>query len=377
MKSTSAHSQCSKPQAKLCKEKALEIFKLLDISPASGKPNASFVAREYGVNEKTIRDIWTGRTWNEETQPLAINREPKKREKAGRPLGCKDSVPRRRKGSPATSELTPKSMKQHASSEVSANSSVRSDARVDTWAKVACTPEVKFGAYNSTPAYIEGACSPPDSKRRRLLSELTTQPLSSLEMPSAEPFSSQIFRPHTLTSEQLDCVLSPQARFAPSVPPPLMLPTALALSLRSGASAGAEPPSLHPRLVPRADSHHPSGQSAAYPPPPTSALWPPAGASPLLSELAAGRLPLTWAGVPPTALAGPYAAADCGPPAGLLLAATLRRLDRAPTYAAATGPAAAPTPPGSIPACFWQLAAAQAWPGPGRSCLAAWSLGGA
>jgi hypothetical protein len=29
------------------------------------RPSAVGVAREYGVSEKTVRDIWTGRTWSE------------------------------------------------------------------------------------------------------------------------------------------------------------------------------------------------------------------------------------------------------------------------------------------------------------------------
>jgi hypothetical protein len=39
-------------------------------SKTSRRPSAVGVAREYGVSEKTVRDIWTGRTWSE--TPLRI-----------------------------------------------------------------------------------------------------------------------------------------------------------------------------------------------------------------------------------------------------------------------------------------------------------------
>ena len=90
-------NQCPKPQAVLTKDKAIEIFKISLKRSSAEKPNASLLAREYGVNEKTIRDIWTGRTWRDETQPLAIDRKPRPPVKTGRPLGCKDTAPRRRK----------------------------------------------------------------------------------------------------------------------------------------------------------------------------------------------------------------------------------------------------------------------------------------
>ena len=61
-----------KSRAILSSEEAVEIFLLAlpnEASEASSqagartRPSAIVVAREYGVSEKTVRDIWTGRTW--------------------------------------------------------------------------------------------------------------------------------------------------------------------------------------------------------------------------------------------------------------------------------------------------------------------------
>ena len=61
-----------KSRAILSSEEAVKIF-LLSLpneaseasrqAGASSRPSAIVVAREYGVSEKTVRDIWTGRTW--------------------------------------------------------------------------------------------------------------------------------------------------------------------------------------------------------------------------------------------------------------------------------------------------------------------------
>ena len=91
-------------RAVLTKDKVVKIFQQSkSFSPIAVRPSASIVAREYGVSEKTIRDIWKGRTWYNETLPFDMNREPKLRAKTGRPLGCKDRAPRRRKKSSSLS----------------------------------------------------------------------------------------------------------------------------------------------------------------------------------------------------------------------------------------------------------------------------------
>ena len=58
--------------------------------------SATQLGKLYEVSEKTIRDIWTGRTWVRETWRLDTSRSiPVK--KIGRPKGRKDNKPRKRK----------------------------------------------------------------------------------------------------------------------------------------------------------------------------------------------------------------------------------------------------------------------------------------
>ena len=90
----------SKPRAILTSEKAVEIFSRSLPSTGSSsaeKPHATSVAREYGISEKTVRDIWTGRTWSNETLHLDPQRPAREAKPTGRPLGKKDSAPRKRK----------------------------------------------------------------------------------------------------------------------------------------------------------------------------------------------------------------------------------------------------------------------------------------
>jgi hypothetical protein len=82
-----------KTRAKLSVEQVIEIFNIKDALPTNG---AARTARMYGVSEKTVRDIWSGRTWCDETCHLDTSRvlEPKS---IGRPKGCRDSKPRKQK----------------------------------------------------------------------------------------------------------------------------------------------------------------------------------------------------------------------------------------------------------------------------------------
>mmetsp|Transcript_58612 Transcript_58612/g.154980 ORF Transcript_58612/g.154980 Transcript_58612/m.154980 type:complete len:181 (+) Transcript_58612:112-654(+) len=48
----------------LSKEQAIEIFM---IRMEGGWDSAASVSRRFGVNEKTVRDIWSGRSWGKET----------------------------------------------------------------------------------------------------------------------------------------------------------------------------------------------------------------------------------------------------------------------------------------------------------------------
>jgi hypothetical protein len=79
-----------KPRARLTEAEVLTIFRMRGTSSSS----ASWIAKCYGVNEKTVRDIWTGRTWSRETCNFGRTVQLKSR---GRPKGCKDSQPRKKK----------------------------------------------------------------------------------------------------------------------------------------------------------------------------------------------------------------------------------------------------------------------------------------
>ena len=89
---------CPKPRAVLAKDQAIDIFRLsISNDTQKIKPTAISVAKKYRVSEKTVRDIWTGRTWQEETLVFDLTRSPREAKKTGRPLGRKDSGPRKMK----------------------------------------------------------------------------------------------------------------------------------------------------------------------------------------------------------------------------------------------------------------------------------------
>ena len=90
-----AHA-CLKSRAVLTKDQAIEIFRLsLTHSSKEKRPTAVSVARAFNVSEKTVRDIWSARTWHNETLPLDVNRIPRAAKKTGRPPGRFDSKPRK------------------------------------------------------------------------------------------------------------------------------------------------------------------------------------------------------------------------------------------------------------------------------------------
>ena len=78
-----------KSRAKLTEADALDIFhcKAHSLSAAS-------VSKKYGVSEKAVRDIWTGRTWSKETWHLDASRS-RPLKKMGRPVGRQDTKPRK------------------------------------------------------------------------------------------------------------------------------------------------------------------------------------------------------------------------------------------------------------------------------------------
>jgi hypothetical protein len=87
-------------RAILTVEQAQVIYRHKSITFDQGKDKAGVLARMYGVNIKTVRDVWIGRTWYratfhmDHTQPFSPERLARK---AGRPKGAKDNKPRSRK----------------------------------------------------------------------------------------------------------------------------------------------------------------------------------------------------------------------------------------------------------------------------------------
>jgi hypothetical protein len=79
----------SKLRTRLTQEDVIEIYlcKQSHTSP-------TFVSRLCGVSEKTVRDIWSGRTWSKETCHLDPFRTVTFK-KIGRPAGSKDTKPRK------------------------------------------------------------------------------------------------------------------------------------------------------------------------------------------------------------------------------------------------------------------------------------------
>ena len=98
--SNAASKAAAKPRAILDRDKAEAIFKIKkeNENGLSGhkKLNSIEVARKFGVGEKTVRDIWRGRTWIQETQHLDPSRPVRAAGLPGRPLGRKDTAPRKR-----------------------------------------------------------------------------------------------------------------------------------------------------------------------------------------------------------------------------------------------------------------------------------------
>jgi hypothetical protein len=80
-----------KPRARLNENQVLQIFKSKADTLSSAK-----IAKTHRVSEKTVRDIWTGRTWSTETCHLDPSRTLQLKQ-TGRPKGCRDSRPRKRR----------------------------------------------------------------------------------------------------------------------------------------------------------------------------------------------------------------------------------------------------------------------------------------
>jgi hypothetical protein len=103
----------------LTKDQAIEIFRLsLTHSSHKKRPTAVSVARAFNINEKTVRDIWSARTWHDETLPLDVNRTPRPAKKIGRPPGKIDSKPRK----PRTVKSLSSTPQTHATDNAEPNS---------------------------------------------------------------------------------------------------------------------------------------------------------------------------------------------------------------------------------------------------------------
>ena len=81
----------AKPRTVLTKADVIAIFQIKATLPSTTK-----VAKCYGVSEKTIRDVWTRRTWAAETWHLDPSSTLDMRQ-PGRPLGSRDSKPRKQR----------------------------------------------------------------------------------------------------------------------------------------------------------------------------------------------------------------------------------------------------------------------------------------
>ena len=90
--------QSQKHRAILTQQQAIEIFGFRSVkSITTMVSSASFVAKRYGINERTVRDIWKQRTWTHATSSLAEGAGPMVKRKVGRPVGSKDMRPRKQK----------------------------------------------------------------------------------------------------------------------------------------------------------------------------------------------------------------------------------------------------------------------------------------
>ena len=91
----------SKPQARLTEAQAIEIYQ-----SRHKQKSATFISKLYGVNEKTVRDIWSGRTWSKETWFLDTSR-PALSKQVGRPRGRRDTKLRKSRTRLSQTEVDP------------------------------------------------------------------------------------------------------------------------------------------------------------------------------------------------------------------------------------------------------------------------------
>ena len=135
------NSTTVRPRAVLSKSEVIDIF-----NARLTLKSATTVARFYGVSEKAIRDIWTGRTWAAETWHLDMSR-PLKVKLSGRPLGSRDSRPRKQR---QATEHSHGSAKQVAA------------LRAESINKCACGPyDTRFDSEDFSASIGYGVCDMP------------------------------------------------------------------------------------------------------------------------------------------------------------------------------------------------------------------------
>ena len=114
LKTSAVPKRCSlsiaKPKAILTFDKVIEILKLRPdskLARGEGSRVSAAVAIDFGISEKTVRDIWRARTWHRETLHLDPCRPARVIALPGRPLGRKDSAPRKRQSRKVPSTFKP------------------------------------------------------------------------------------------------------------------------------------------------------------------------------------------------------------------------------------------------------------------------------
>ena len=117
-----------KSRAKLTEADALDIFHC-----KTHLMSAACVSKKYGVSEKAVRDIWTGRTWSKETWHLDASRS-RPLKKMGRPVGRQDTKPRKSRIAPRKPDSTqPRDAAKVASSHIDRHHHKSVDEQLHEW----------------------------------------------------------------------------------------------------------------------------------------------------------------------------------------------------------------------------------------------------
>jgi hypothetical protein len=228
---------CLKQRAVLTKDQAIEKFRLsLTHSSKEKRPTAVSVSGAFNISEKTVRDIWSARTWHDDTLPLDVNRTPRPAKKIGRPPGKIDSKPRK----PRTVKSLSSTPQTHATDNAEPNSPLycaSSDSSHDQ-AEIFDMSCDDFPTMSSQPAQKSYAVPPEQMQQLRsglLHVCLHSAPSIKGHGPFASAHRAAASRPYVAVQEEQDSTSSPA--YAPSH---LMNPRP---SLRLHVPA---PPSLHP-----------------------------------------------------------------------------------------------------------------------------------